>query len=143
MSIPVELETLAEVITRYRFAYLMTVTDKGTPHVVQVAAVMQGSELMIDYIGRRTHGNILARPTVGLVWPPLSETDYSLIVDGRAARVGDSVRITPTRAVLHRPASSPQPAETKSCGSDCMELNLTPSLAKLKPATQLNMANDK
>lgn len=128
MSIPVALETLAEVITRYRFAYLMTVTDKSTPHVVQVAAVMQGNELVIDHIGSRTHGNILARPIVGLVWPPLSETDYSLIVDGEATMVGESVRITPTRAVLHRPASSPQPAATKSCGSDCIEISLSPQV---------------
>lgn len=86
---------------------------------------------MIDHIGSRTHGNILARPIVGLVWSPLSETDYSLIVDCQAAI---SVRITPIRAVLHPPASSPKPTETTSCGSDCIEISLASSPDKLKLA---------
>lgn len=125
MSMPVELQSLANVITRYRFAYLMTTRDNGAPHAVQVAVVLQGSDLVVNGIGRRTRANALARPAVGLAWPPQSEADYSLIVDGQAAEVGESLRITPTRAVLHRPAPPSTPHVSGSCGSDCVELGLT------------------
>jgi hypothetical protein len=125
MSIPVELARLANVITRYRFAYLMTTSAKGAPHAVAVAAVLQGGGLVVNGIGRRTRENVLARPAVGLIWPPQSEADYSLIVDGQAVVTNESLQITPTRAVLHRPAPSPQPTVSGACGSDCVELDLT------------------
>jgi hypothetical protein len=78
----------------------------------------------VNGIGRRTRENALARPAVGVIWPPQSEADYSLIVDGQAVVTGDSLRITPTRAVLHRPAPAPEPTVPGVCGSDCMELDL-------------------
>jgi len=124
MSIPVELASLAEVMARYRFAYLMTVTGKSSPHAVQVAPILQGGEMIVNGVGRRSRENVLARPIVSLVWPPQSETDYSLIVDGQATLAGESLRIALTRAVLHRPRPSPTPGDTKSCGSDCIELSL-------------------
>ena len=117
--------SFANVITRYRFAYLMTTSAKGTPHVAPVAAVLQGGDLVVNGIGRRTRENALARPAVGLIWPPQSEADYSLIVDGQAVVSGASLRITPTRAVLHRPAPSPEPNVSGVCGSDCVELDLS------------------
>jgi len=126
MSIPVELRNLESVITRYRFAYLMTISDKGPPHAVQVAVTLEDGDLVIHNVGRRTRANALARPDVGLVWPPESETDYSLIVDGQAALTDESLRITPTRAVLHRSSSHPGPSTPGSCESDCVELNLAP-----------------
>ncbi|MGE3774752.1 MAG: pyridoxamine 5'-phosphate oxidase family protein [Gammaproteobacteria bacterium] len=124
MSIPVEASGLADVITRYRYAYLMTTTANGAPHAVAVSAVLQDGALIVDRIGRRTRENALARPAVGLVWPPESAEDYSLIVDGQAAVVGDQMRITPTRAVLHRSAPSPRPQAPGACGSDCVELEM-------------------
>ena len=124
MSIPVELQSLASVIERYRFAYLMTSGDKGAPHAVQVAAALRGDELVVDGVGRRTRENALARPAVGMLWPPQAEGDYSLIVDGRAAVDGKSMRIAPTRAVLHRPSPAPGPDASGKCGSDCVELGL-------------------
>ena len=124
MSIPVELPSLANVITRYRFAYLMTITAKGAPHAVVVNASMQDGDLVVSGLGRRSRENVLARPTVGLVWPPETEGDYSLFVDGQAVVSGDSLRVTPTRAVLHRPAPSPEPNKP-GCGSDCVELQLS------------------
>ena len=126
MSIPVELQSLESVIAGYRFAYLMTNSDKGAPHAVQVAVMLQGSDLVVNGIGRRTRENILARPTVGLVWPPQSEAGYSLIVDGHAAERGGSLQITPTRAVLHRRSPPSTPNVSGSCGSDCVEVGLTP-----------------
>jgi hypothetical protein len=125
MSIPVKLPSFANVITRYRLAYLMTTSAKGAPHAAPVAAVLQGGDLVVNGIGRRTRENALARPAVGLIWPPQSEADYSLIVDGQAVVTGESLRITPTRAVLHRPAPSPEPHMSGVCGSDCVELELS------------------
>lgn len=124
MSIPVETSNLADVITRYRYAYLMTTTAHGAPHAVAVFAVLQDGDLIVDRVGRRTRENALARPAVGLVWPPESAEDYSLIVDGHAEVVGEQMRITPTRAVLHRSAPSPRPKASGACGSDCVELDL-------------------
>ncbi len=125
MSIPVELSSVAKEMARYRFAYLMTTNDKGGPHAVAVVAEVQGGDLVVNGIGRHTRENALARPAVGLVWPPPSMAEHSLIVDGQATVVGESLRITPTRAVLHRPAPSPAPKAPGTCQSDCVELGKT------------------
>lgn len=122
MSIPVDLAQLAEVMGRYRFAYLLTASERGAPHVVAVNVVLQGGELLVGETGRRTRDNALQRPEVALVWPPQSEADYSLIVDGQAAAAGSGLRITPARAVLHRPVAPRQAATPGACGSDCVEI---------------------
>ncbi|HMM74573.1 MAG TPA: pyridoxamine 5'-phosphate oxidase family protein [Gammaproteobacteria bacterium] len=124
MSTPVESSSLGDAIARYRYAYLMTTNAQGAPHAVAVSAVLQDGALIVDGLGRRTRENALARPAVGLVWPPASPADYSLIVDGQAEVVGDRMRIVPTRAVLHRSAPSPRPKASGACGSDCVELGL-------------------
>ena len=117
--------SFANAITRYRVAYLLTTSAKGAPHAAPVTAVLHGGDLVVNGIGRRTRENALARPAVGLIWPPQSEADYSLIVDGQAVVTGASLRITPTRAVLHRPVPSPEPKVSGACGSDCVELDLS------------------
>lgn len=125
MSIQVELSALADMVARYRFAYLITVGDDGPPHALAVTPTVEGDVLTVDGIGRHTQNNLLARPGVTLVWPPESVDEYSLIVDGQAAASGEkAARITPTRAVLHRPAPRPEPFVEGACGSDCVELPL-------------------
>ena len=124
MSIPVELSSLAEAMARYRFAYLLTASPKGAPHAVAVTPALQGGELVIGGVGRRTRENAQQQSAVGLVWPPQSEADYSLIVDGTATAAGELLRIAPTRAVLHRPAPSPQAKASGGCASDCVEIAL-------------------
>jgi len=122
MTIPVDLSKLAETLERYRFAYLMTSSEQGAPHAVAVNAVLQGGELVVNETGRRTRDNAAQRPEVALVWPPQAESDYSLIVDGRAVVEGSGLRIAPARAVLHRPAPPRQAAAPGSCASDCVEI---------------------
>jgi hypothetical protein len=122
MSIPVELSKLAEAMARYRFAYLLTAGERGAPHALAMTPVLQGGELVVSETGRRTRDNAQQRPDVAVVWPPLSQTDYSLIVDGRAVVAGTGLRITPLRAVLHRPAPSREAAAPGACGSDCVEI---------------------
>ncbi len=124
MSIPVELPELAQAMTRYRFAYLLTGTDHGAPHAVAVSPVLHAGVLTIQGVGRRTGKNLASRPEVGLVWPPADAAGYSLIVDGTASVVGEQIHIQPTRAVLHRSAPSPEPAAPDACGSDCKEITL-------------------
>ena len=120
MSTEVDLDELGKVLTNYRFAYLMTVGNEARPHAVAVVPSIADGELLIREPGSRTLANALARPTVSLVWPPADADDYSLIVDGTASDGTDGLRISPTRAVLHRPA--PSPDSTGPCGSDCREL---------------------
>ena len=122
MSIPVDLSKLAQVLERYRFAYLLTASERGAPHAVAVTPVLQGGELVVGETGRRTRDNAQQRPDVALIWPPQSQADYSLIVDGQAVVAGAGLRIVPARAVLHRPAPASQAAAPGACGSDCVEI---------------------
>ncbi len=133
MSIPVELSQLADALTRYRYAYLMTSPEQGAPHAVAVYAAIDGDALAVNDAGRRTRANAQARPAVALVWPPGEEGGYSLIVDGLADVQGEQLRITPTRAVLHRsaPAPAPQAQAEGGCTSDCVELDLKPCATRL------------
>lgn len=126
MSIPVELSGLAEALERYRFAYLMTAGAIGAPHAVAVTPTLLNGELVIEGTGNRTRANAQERSSVGMVWPPVEEGGYSLIVDGEARMDGEQLRIQPQRAVLHRPAPAPQSKAANGCASDCVELSLKP-----------------
>lgn len=122
MSIPVPLDRLrAALEERGGNAYVLTVSDDGRPHVVHSALRWDGDALAAD-VGKRSAANAAARPSVSLLYPLRSDGDYSLIVDGTAAVVsrddGRRLLITPTKAVLHRPAPAPNPSST--CGADCV-----------------------
>jgi len=128
MSIPVALEQLrAAIDERGRAAYLLTVSDDGVPHAVHMPFDWEGDALVAD-VGRRTGMNAAARPTVSLLFPLRSPEDYSLIVDGTATVApstdGRRVRVTPTKAVLHRPAVVPNP--DAACDADCVTLLPSP-----------------
>ena len=124
MSIPVELRGLAEVLARYRFAYLLTSRAGSAPHVAAVVPILEAGELLVEGIGRRTRENLLAHPLVSLVWPPGTESEHSLIVDGEGVSDGSSLRVRPSRAVLHRPAPRLDPVAPDACASDCVELEV-------------------
>ena len=124
MSIAVPLEKLrAAMEERGASAYLLTVSDDARPHAVHVAVCWDGDLLAAD-VGKRTAANVAARPSVSLLFPLRSTGDYSLIVDGTATTVSREetrrLLITPTKAVLHRPAPAPDP--TSTCGADCVPL---------------------
>ena len=126
MSIPVDLDALADEMAPRAFCYLLTVSDDARPHAVAVQPALTDGVVSVE-AGRRTCANAGARPNVSLVFPPTNTDGYSLIVDGDATVDGSTVRITPTRGVLHRPAHAPTgssdgPVEG-SCGSDCVELS--------------------
>jgi hypothetical protein len=109
-------------------AYLLTVSDGGAPHAVHTVLRWEDDALVVD-VGKRSTANAAARPTVSLLFPARTDGDYSLIVDGTAVVVPrdgeDSVRITPTHAILHRQAAVPDP--TSSCSADCVPVLPAPA----------------
>ena len=123
MSIPMPLDRLrAAIAERGAAAYVLTVSDDGRPHAVHAPIVWRGEVLAVD-VGRRSAANATARPSVSLLFPVRGADDYSLIVDGAAAVESDGdvrqLLVTPTKAVLHRPAPAPDPSASP-CGADCV-----------------------
>lgn len=123
MSIPVPIAGLAEAMAERPYAYLLTVSDDGRPHAVAVTPRLVDG-LLRATIGRRSGQNATARPdALSLVWPPAEVGGYSLIVDGSAVVEGETIVVTPTKGVLHRPAPADAgPVEDGACGSDCLPL---------------------
>jgi hypothetical protein len=103
MSIAVPLDELEAKLAEFPWGYLVTVRDDGRPQSLAVPARMVDGALVAT-VGQRAAQNATARPNVTLLFPGPTGADYSLIVDGDAAVDGDQVTITPTWAVLHRPA---------------------------------------
>jgi hypothetical protein len=122
-------QQLAETLTRYGFAYLVTIGDDARTHVVAVTTTLINDTLLVTDLGRRTRTNLAAHPSVTLVWPPAHPSDYSLIVDGMGSLRDDELAVAPTRAVLHRPATAHTTTTGGDCESDCVELPLTAKTA--------------
>jgi len=124
MSIPVAMDDLRAAISeRGLAAYLLTVSESGSPHAVHTVLAWDGNALVAE-VGKRSAANAAARTSVSLLFPLRADGDYSLIVDGTAAVTSSEdsrrVRLTPTRAVLHRSAAVPDP--TSACGADCVPI---------------------
>ncbi|HEX4976542.1 MAG TPA: pyridoxamine 5'-phosphate oxidase family protein [Nocardioides sp.] len=124
MSVKVDLAELGQHLQRHPFAYLLTVGEDLRAHAVAVQPTLEEGGLLLTGLGRRTSGNLAARPDVSLVWPPYEPGGYSLIVDGRATVIDEAARVEPTHAVLHRPAdhAAGDPAGSGACGNDCVPL---------------------
>ncbi len=119
MSIPVAIGDLAAATDAYGWAYLLTVRDDLRPHIVAVSPAWEGDQLVME-VGRGTARNAAARASISLCYPPVEDGGYSLIVDGNAALAGDDiVRLSPTGAVLHRPAPDGVTGSSTVCGNDC------------------------
>lgn len=122
MSVKVDLDQLAGALTDFTFAYLVTVGDDYRAHTVAVVPALVDGTLDIGTVGGSTRRNLAKHDGVTLVWPPRDPGGYSLIVDGLAQPDDDDrLRITPSRAVLHRPAAVP-PATATGCLHDCVPL---------------------
>lgn len=108
MSVPVDLDALREQVAEHGdHPYLVSVNDDGTPHVTSVTVRVEGDALVVG-TGRRTRGNLAARPEVSLLWPPAADPAYSLIVDVIATLVEgtEDARLAPRAAILHRVAGA-------------------------------------
>ena len=107
VSIEVDLGELdGAVAARTGPAYLVTVRDRR-PHVVQVPVRCEAGVLEVP-AGRRSALNLADHPDVTVLWPTDGlDPRHSLIVDGTARADGDTITVTPTRAVLHRSRRGP------------------------------------
>ena len=103
MSVAVPLTDLAEKLTEHPWGYLVTVSDAQRAHSLAVPTQLVDGVLVAD-AGKGTRANATARPDVTMVFPGADGSAYSLIVDGTAMVTDEQVLVTPTSAVLHRPA---------------------------------------
>ncbi len=108
MSIKVELNELPNELERYgNAAFVLTSSGEGRPHIIQLLVRLDDGKFFARP-GRSCSRNVLQRPELSLLWPAFEPGAYSLIVDGvgEITGEGDSLRIviTPSNAVLHRPA---------------------------------------
>src|SRR4051794_12355238 len=104
MSIAVALDELRSEITKRGDAAFIITTGGSSPHVVSARVAWDGDVLTAG-AGNTTSKNVVVQPIVSLLWPA-SFDDYSLIVDGSASAADGTLRVTPTRAVLHRSAAA-------------------------------------
>ncbi|CAB4732658.1 MAG: pyridoxamine 5'-phosphate oxidase [Actinobacteria bacterium] len=103
MSIPIDLADLPAHLTGFPSAYLLSTTD-GQVKVVQVDARLVDGDLVIAHPGRGSLANVASNPVVSVLFPPPLAPAFCLIVDGTAVVEGDDVRVTPSSAILHKPA---------------------------------------
>jgi len=106
VSIPVALDDLGATLGRFESGFLLTVSERGGagPKAVSVRPRLVDGVLRVVAPGRGSVANAAAHPAVTLLFPPAGAERHSLIVDGTAAPDGDDLRVTPTSAILHRPA---------------------------------------
>lgn len=121
MSVKVDLDQLADALTDFTFAYLITVSDDHHAHTIAVDPAFSDGVFHVGSVGNGTRRNLSPRDGVTLLWPPRDPGGYTLIVDGRGELVDDALRVVPTHAVLHRkpaPGFAPKPG----CKDDCLPL---------------------
>jgi hypothetical protein len=110
MSQPVNLDALRDRIAEYGgSAFLITVNEHGTPHVVSVALRYRGEHLS-GSVGRRTKANLARNPALTLLWPPGPDPAFSMIVDAMLVSVDTDgsgpIVVEPRSAILHRVAEA-------------------------------------
>jgi hypothetical protein len=109
VSIKVSVAQLFDEIELWGAGYLLTVSDDQRPHLLALrpASAERAGQHVLRFDtghGKATH-NAVARSQVSVVFPPAPHSKgYSLVVDGEAHVHGGFVDVTPTGAVLHRPA---------------------------------------
>lgn len=103
MSIPVELDRLADALADVDGGYLLSTSDARVK-AVSVVPVLESSALRVVAPGRGTVANVRDNPVVTLLYPPRSAPGMTLLVDGTAAADGDDVVVVPSSAVWHKPA---------------------------------------
>jgi hypothetical protein len=122
MSVKVDLDKLADALADFTFGYLITVGDDFRAHTVAVEPVLRAGTFDVGQMGSGTRRNAVEHPDVTVVWPPADQGGYTLIVDGRAEVSDDGLTVAPTRAVLHRRATSDSAATSPDGLHDCLPL---------------------
>jgi hypothetical protein len=110
MSIAVEISEVEDRIAEYGpHAFLVTVAEDGSPHVVSVVVGVGGGRLVMA-AGNRSRANLARSGAATLLWAPPAGGAYSLIVDGThdpAASDEQAIAIAVVSGVLHRTAGAP------------------------------------
>ena len=95
-------------------ATLVTVTESLRPHIVTAMIGVDGDRLVAD-VGSRTRSNVIDHPGLTVVWNPIGDGEYQLILDGTAEHVGEpnerdvsTLRIAVVGGILHRLAGLPE-----------------------------------
>ncbi len=122
MSVKVDLDKLADALAGFSFGYLITVSDDFRAHTVAVEPVLVEGVFDVGQMGSSTRRNAADRPDVTVLWPPAEPGGYTLIVDGRAEVADRGLTVVPTRAVLHRRATSDSGATSPDGLHDCLPL---------------------
>lgn len=104
MSIPVDVAELGATLADFGAGYLLTTSGDGRVKAVSIAPDLVHGALVVAAPGRGSCANVAANQVVTALFPPLVAPGFSLIVDGTAVVEGDGVRVTPTSAILHKPA---------------------------------------
>lgn len=121
------LNELSDTLRDFGWSYLMTVGPDSRTHVVAASPHVDGEELHVPTAGRRTRANAAERPAVVLAFPPSDAGGYTLIVDGDAEVDGETLRVRPTSAVLHRPAAPGAEPSASGCSADCHHVDVEPA----------------
>ena len=84
------------------------------PHVVTAMIGIDGDRL-VAHVGSRTRSNVIDHPGLTVVWNPVDDGEYQLILDGTAEHVGEpndrdvsTLRIAVVGGILHRLAGLPE-----------------------------------
>lgn len=122
MSIPVDLDKLGSALDDFGAGYLLTVSGDGDIKVVTVEPDLVDGVLHTPP-SKGSARNLADNPKAALVFPPKEYHGFSLIIDGTATAGDDAITMTPTAAVLHRPASHAEnPTAPGDCQNDCRRL---------------------
>jgi hypothetical protein len=105
MTIAVPLDHLAATLERFGSAVLVSLPQDTWPRVLTVDPFLDGDEIVVPSPHEICLPFIQKNHLVTLMWPPLQQHGYALIVDGWGTVSGGDVRIKPDHAVLHRPPS--------------------------------------
>lgn len=120
MSIPVDLADLNTALADFGAGYLLTAGPDGKVKAVTVEPRIVEGRMVVSGPGRGSLANVRANASVTVLFPPLAQRGYTLLVDGEATLDGDDVVVAPSGAVLHRPAAhSDGPGPPDGCGHDC------------------------
>lgn len=109
MSMQVPIDQIEASAAEYGSAAYVLVSDDGAPPRVMHSPVsFEGSTIIVS-VGRSAAAALTTNPTLSLLWPADASQSMSLIVDARVLgsvdTEGGEIRVEPTGAVRHRPAS--------------------------------------
>lgn len=120
MSKPVAVADLNTALADFGAGYLLSTSADGRVKVVTVEPRVVEGRLLVSGPGRGSVANVSVNTLVTVLFAPLAQRGYTLLVDGEASVEGDDVLINPTSAVLHRPAAHADgPPPPHGCGHDC------------------------